>query len=102
MYLCVDGLVIEGHEGHKPDHQTASTEGMHKNQNSQLCKDSVDNLGRVYMRHKSARGTEAGMLRFNCVDSVLFNCPEYSVMTPVHVPNRLNGQTLAEKHRFQS
>ena len=30
MYLCVDGLVVEGHEGHKPDHQTASTEGLHK------------------------------------------------------------------------
>ena len=29
----------------------------------------------------NAGGTEAEMLRFNHMDSILFSCPEYSVMT---------------------
>ena len=45
---------------------------------------------KVKTRHKSAGGREAGMLRFNCMESILFNCPEYSVMTlslsRTHIP----------------
>ena len=38
-------------------------------------------IGQVVTRHKSAWGTEAGMLWFNCMESIVLDCPEYSVMT---------------------
>ena len=57
--------------------------------------------------HKSAGGTEAGMLQFNYIELILFDCPEYNVMTLYTVPNThfltdLTGPTFAEKPPFQS
>ena len=52
-------------------------------------------------------GTETGMLEFNCMESILFNRPEYSVITLYTVPNTqfltdLTGPTVAEKPPFRS
>ena len=38
---------------------------------------SIISLAKI-KRDLKVLGAEAGMLRFNCMESILFNCPEYS------------------------
>ena len=42
------------------------------------------------------------MLRFNCMESILFNCPEYSVLTLYMSLTELTDPTCAEKPPFRS